>query len=179
MTMFTRVNHVLRQYPATSIYIACVATTLAVVSTQIMLTTGVILLVIAIIGFILIPMQRETASVRRTGQESIVSDVGDQKPEPRHLTRAQVLALFLFVVTAFTIVSVRTELQQRQINDNANRIEVIQFNQCKIRNDSAQRQIALIDSAIEAEKRKTPPDAKRIHDLEDFKPPILDCGTRP
>ena len=89
------------------------------------------------------------------------------------------LALFLFVVVAFAVVSARTEIQQRQINVNARRLAVLSYAQCQIRAEAANRQRILINSAIAAEKRKPKPDAKRIKDLEDFRPAVENCGPKP
>ena len=88
--------------------------------------------------------------------------------------------LFTAVVVLFlAAVTVRTEVQQRQIGRNQQQIERTQYAQCVLRNEGTARQNVLIDSAIAAEKRRPKPDQKRIHDLIDFRGPILDCGARP
>ena len=88
--------------------------------------------------------------------------------------------LFTAVVVLFLLaVTVRTEVQQRQIVDNGRRIERTQYDQCTLRNEGTARQNVLIDSAIAAERRRPKPDQKRIHDLTDFKQPVLNCGARP
>ena len=101
---------------------------------------------------------------------------GERGPGPSNMT---MLIVFLFVVAAFLVLAVRTEVQQRQISRNAARIERLQYDQCQVRNEASARQIALIDSAITAEKRKPVPDAKRIKDLERFRPAVENCGPAP
>lgn len=95
------------------------------------------------------------------------------------LTRLQVLALAFFVVFAFVVLSVRTELQQRQIRSNSVRIAQTQYDQCQLRNQGTRRQNGLINAAIDAEKRKPKPDPKRIQDLTNFLGATPDCGSRP
>lgn len=109
----------------------------------------------------------------------VQGEAGPRGLRGRSLTNTQITAVFLFVVLAFVVLSVRTEIQQRQISRNAHRIEVLNHGQCEVRNAGARNQIRLIDSAIAAEKRKPRPDAKRLRDLEDFKPPVVDCGPKP
>jgi hypothetical protein len=96
----------------------------------------------------------------------------------RHVRHRSWLFAALLVVIVLGLAA-RTELQQRQIRGNAHRIEVLFYEQCTTRNDAALRQGALIDSAIEAERRKPKPDAKRVKDLQDFKPAVVDCGRKP
>jgi hypothetical protein len=95
------------------------------------------------------------------------------------VSNTQMTAVFLFVVLAFVVLSVRGEVQQRQISSNAHRIEVLFHDQCQTRNAATRRQNALIESAIEAEKRKPKPDMKRVRDLTNFLGATPDCGNRP
>jgi hypothetical protein len=113
------------------------------------------------------------------GAAGEVGAVGRRGRTGRGLSNTQVTVVFAFVVLAFVVLSLRTEIQQRAISANAHRIEVLFFEQCTIRNITAQNQIKLIDSAIASEKRKPKPDAKRIRDLEQFRPSVVNCGTRP
>jgi hypothetical protein len=93
-----------------------------------------------------------------------------------NVTRIQLFVIFAVTVFAFTLVAVRTEIQQRQIDANSRRLAVVVHRQCLITDATAARQIALIDSALVAERRKPHPDRKRIADLEKFKPSRVDCG---
>lgn len=92
----------------------------------------------------------------------------------------------LFVAFAFLVVSVRTELQARQIRaaqaqiaQNQARIVRLQFEQCAARNVATARQNTLLDSAIAAERRRPVPDLRRVRDLTDFKAALLNCGPSP
>jgi hypothetical protein len=95
------------------------------------------------------------------------------------VTRLQLLAIFLLVVVAFSIVALRTEVQQRQISRNAAKLAQVVYTQCATQDQTNARQVILLDSAIAAERRKPKPDAKRIADLEKFKPDRINCGRKP
>ncbi|HEU4539664.1 MAG TPA: hypothetical protein VFR23_00930 [Jiangellaceae bacterium] len=113
------------------------------------------------------------------GAVGAAGPVGKQGTRGTSLSTTQVIVVFLFVVAAFVVLSVRTEVQQRQISRNAERIEQVFYEQCKIRNVATERQNALLDAAIEAERRKPKPDPKRIADLTAFKGATPDCGPAP
>lgn len=104
---------------------------------------------------------------------------GGRGREGRGLTNTQVTAVFLFVVVAFLVLSIRSEFQQRRIDRNSHMIAVTQYEQCQLRNAGTRRQNMLIDSAIAAEKRKPKPDVKRIEDLTNFRGATPDCGPKP
>jgi hypothetical protein len=96
----------------------------------------------------------------------------------RHVRHRSWLFAALLVVIVLGLAA-RTEVQQRRIGANAARIEVLFWEQCTLGRSAAVRQNALIDSAVQAEKRKPHPDAKRLRDLNQFRPAVADCGTRP
>jgi hypothetical protein len=120
-----------------------------------------------------------TGETGEAGERGKAGAVGGRGRTGRGLSNTQMTVIFLFVVLAFVVVAGRTEVQQRQINRNAHRIEVTQYEICTTRNAATRRQNALIDAAIEAEKRKPHPDAKRIRDLENFKGATPSCGPKP
>jgi hypothetical protein len=95
------------------------------------------------------------------------------------VTRMQLLAIFLLITFAFSVVAVRTEVQQRQITANAAKLTQVVYTQCAIQDASNARQAQLIDSAIATERRKPKPDQKRIADLIKFRPDRIDCGSKP
>jgi CHASE3 domain sensor protein len=95
------------------------------------------------------------------------------------MSRSRTLALFAFVVFAFFVVAVRSEINARAIKDSGREIARTQYDQCAARNEVIGRQNGLLDAAIAAEKRRPTPDSQRIRDLIQFKDDILDCGRRP
>jgi hypothetical protein len=121
-----------------------------------------------------------------SGEAGQTGKSGKTGPQGISFSRAQVAAVAFFILVAVLVLSIRTEIQQRQIARNAARIEHIlvenarlQHDICTSRNAAIQRQNVLIDSAIEAEKRRPQPDAKRLQDLAAFKGATPDCGQRP
>lgn len=117
-----------------------------------------------------------------TNLEALAGVIGELTKAARTVDR-RLRRRTLWVAVAFVVLilglSVRFELQQRQISGNSHQIAVTQYEQCVIRNEAATRQATLIDSAIAAEKRKPAPDAKRIKDLTNFRPAIESCGPKP
>jgi hypothetical protein len=121
-------------------------------------------------GWTLADLRPERGPVGRTGARG-ESGVG--------LSDRRLLVIFAVTVVAFTAVAFRTEVNQRAISRNATRIEQVVYAQCVLRNEGVTRQNVLIDSAIAAERRRPKPDAKRLHDLTEFKGAIVDCGRPP
>jgi hypothetical protein len=108
---------------------------------------------------------------------------GERGPGP---SNARMLVIFVFVVFAFALLAVRSEVQQRrleatqrQADRNTQQIARTQYDLCLGDRADALRQNALIDNAIAAERRKPAPDAKRIRDLTDFRNTVPDCGQAP
>lgn len=93
--------------------------------------------------------------------------------------RRRTWVVTLALLAVFVIGQVRSEIQQRQIRSNSHQIAVTQYDGCITRKEADLRQVTLIDSAIAAERRKPKPDAKRIHDLTQFRPAVESCGPKP
>ena len=116
----------------------------------------------------------------RAGAEGARGRVGAEGARGRegrqsNATRLQLAIVFAVVVLAFVLLAWRTETQQAQIDRNTHRIGNAGYRECLVRDATAARQVALIDSAIEAERRKPRPDRKRIADLTKFKPTRVNC----
>lgn len=118
------------------------------------------------------------------GRQGEEGEQGEQGMQSK-VTRNQLLVIFLLLVLAFSLLATRAEINQRAINrnaaeirENAAEIALLVYQECQTRNATAGRQIALIDAAIAAEKRKPAPDQKQIADLTKFKPVIVDCGPK-
>lgn len=112
------------------------------------------------------------------GQAGLRGEKGQRGSAP--LSRAQALVVLAVVVVAFASMGLLFQRQSGAIRDNQTRIARVQWDQCNLQHDAAVRQVTLIDSAIAAERRKGPAaDTKRIRDLEQFKPAVVDCGRRP
>lgn len=88
-------------------------------------------------------------------------------------------AMVLLNVAAFALLGTLAQQALDQSNRNAHRIAVESWQTCHDFNKGFVRQNSVIDSAIEAERRRDRPDAQRINDLVRFKLPVRDCGRRP
>jgi hypothetical protein len=96
------------------------------------------------------------------------------------------LALFAFVVAVFAFLGVRSELNQRGIERNAERIGELLHNQrvlfysaCADDRADNVRWNSAINKAIEAEKRKPKPDRERLADLAGLRRAVPGCGEKP
>lgn len=111
----------------------------------------------------------QTGDTGITGPTGLTGEVGPTgNVGPPVLTRAQTLAMFLFIVAAFVVLAYRTEYNSGRIDDLI-RVE------CEARNVNAARSNAVIDTAIDAETRKPKPDQQRIKDLTNFKQDLPQC----
>lgn len=115
--------------------------------------------------------------VRAVNELALVTGSVDRRLRRRTWWFTAVIAAI--AATGFAATTVRTEAQQRAIERNAHRIERVVYRQCADQAAYAARANVTIDSAIEAERRKPNPDAKRIADLRNFRLPVYDCGPPP
>lgn len=127
--------------------------------------------------------QGEVGTQGETGQPGVAGKPGRRGVS---FSNTQVTAVFLFVVLAFAVLSVRTEIQQRHINRNSEQIirnqhdnALLQYTICTDRNRANVALIKRIDVEIAAEKRKPHPDLKRISGLNVLKPAVPNCGPKP
>lgn len=106
------------------------------------------------------------------------------------LAYRQRLVLFFAVVFAFSVVSIRTEVQQQRLNEQAHqiaqanaRVADTQYRECLLRNESANNLNGILDAIItavqtskgisEAEKNR------RIGFYQHAKSRVFDCGKDP
>lgn len=115
--------------------------------------------------------------VRAVNELSAVTASVDRSLRRRTWWFTAVIAVF--AVVGFAATTIRGESQDRAIERNADRIEGVVYRQCTDQRAYAIRANTTIDSAIEAEKRKPAPDAKRIRDLTNFRLPVGNCGKPP
>lgn len=85
----------------------------------------------------------------------------------------------LWGLLAFGFLTVVVLYGQVRIAANAHDIRRLFYTQCVEHNATTTRQNGLIDRAIDAERRRTQPNADTINGLNAFKDKIVDCGRRP
>jgi len=110
-----------------------------------------------------------------------------------HLSNRRLLVLFCFLVLSFFVLAFRIEINghdiaqsqatitdtQRRLVQTQDELNRLVYRQCLERNAGAARSNAVIQAAIDAEKRKPAPDAIRMRALENFKQAIPSCGVAP
>lgn len=123
----------------------------------------------------------ESRALRNSVQELASRTVQSEQAIARSRLNIRIVAAVavLGLAVGGIVFAVRTEGQQRQITRNADKLAEVVYTQCVIQDQTAARQIALIDSALAIERRKPRPDPKRIADLTKFKPSRVDCGAKP
>ena len=126
-------------------------------------------------------LAREVPALRRSIQELAQRTVQSETDIARSRLNIRIVAGIAVAGLAVggVVFAARTEGQQQQISRNAERLAQVVHAQCVIQDQTAARQIELLDSAIATERRKPRPDPKRIADLVKFRPDRIDCGTPP
>ncbi len=87
-----------------------------------------------------------------TGATGATGETGADGPSV--LTRAQTLALFLFIVTVFVLLAYRSEVNADNIKKNNNeQLEEQQYRQCEERNENIDRSNDLYEGLIWIERK--------------------------